>query len=80
MALEATNSWYWIVAEIEAAGMIPLLVDARKAKMMMCSANKTDKLDARGLNTLQRAGTLPTVWDDADGSQQRRQDAVWASA
>jgi transposase len=24
--------------------------------------NKTDKLDARGLNRLQRAGTLPTVW------------------
>jgi transposase len=24
--------------------------------------NKTDKLDARGLNHLQRAGTLPTVW------------------
>ena len=24
--------------------------------------NKTDKLDARGLNRLQRCGTLPTVW------------------
>jgi transposase len=24
--------------------------------------NKTDKLDARGLNKLQRTGTLPTVW------------------
>jgi len=24
--------------------------------------NKTDKLDARGLNKLQRAGTLPEVW------------------
>jgi transposase len=24
--------------------------------------NKTDKLDARGLNTLQRNGPLPTVW------------------
>jgi transposase len=28
----------------------------------MGEVNKTDKLDARGLNRLQRAGTLPTVW------------------
>src|SRR5262245_21913569 len=29
---------------------------------MMGQINKTDKLDARGLNTRQRNGTLPTVW------------------
>jgi len=29
---------------------------------MLGMVNKTDKLDARGLNRLQRAGTLPTVW------------------
>jgi transposase len=29
---------------------------------MMGSLNKTDKLDVRGLNRLQRNGTLPTVW------------------
>lgn len=62
VAIETIGSWYWLVDEIEAAGMIPRLVDARKAKMMLCSVNKTDKLDARGLNKLQRAGTLPTVW------------------
>jgi transposase len=37
-------------------------VHARKAKLMLGMINKTDKLDARGLNRLQRAGTLPTVW------------------
>jgi transposase len=37
-------------------------VHARKAKLMMGEINKTDKLDVRGLNRLQRAGTLPTVW------------------
>ena len=42
--------------------MAPRLVHARKAKLMLGSINKTDKLDARGLNQLQRAGTLPTVW------------------
>ena len=42
--------------------MVPRLVHARKAKVMMGCINKTDRLDARGLNRLQRAGTLPTVW------------------
>lgn len=42
--------------------MLPRLVHAKKAKLMLGSINKTDKLDARGLNLLQRTGTLPTVW------------------
>jgi transposase len=50
------------VDEIEAAGQVPQLVHARKAKLMLGMVNKTDKLDARGLNRLQRTGTLPTVW------------------
>lgn len=62
VAVEATGNWYWVVDEIEAAGFLPRLVHARKAKLMMGMVNKTDKLDARGLNRLQRAGTLPTVW------------------
>lgn len=62
VAVETIGNWYWIVDEIEAAGMVPRLVHARKAKMMMCSPNKTDKLDVRGLNRLQRTGTLPVVW------------------
>jgi transposase len=62
VALEATANWYWIVDEIEQAGLRPLLVHPRKAKLMMGLINKTDKLDAHGLNRLQRNGTLPTVW------------------
>ena len=31
-------------------------------KVMMGAINKTDKLDARGLNRLQQNGTPPTVW------------------
>ena len=42
--------------------MVPQLVHARRAKMMLASVNKTDKLDCHGLNRLQRTGTLPTVW------------------
>src|SRR5215475_13090314 len=62
VAVETVGNWYWIVDEIEAAGCIPKLVHARKAKLMMGEINKTDKLDVRGLNHLQRNGTLPTVW------------------
>lgn len=62
VAVETVGNWYWVVVEIEAAGGQPQLVNARLAKLMLGSVNKTDKLDARGLNRLQRAGTLPTVW------------------
>jgi transposase len=62
VAVETVGNWYWIVDEIEAAGMMPHLVHARKAKLMMGMINKTDRLDVRGLNRLQRTGTLPTVW------------------
>jgi transposase len=62
VAVETVGNWYWLVDEIEAAGMVPRLVNARKAKVMSGMINKTDKLDVRGLNRLQRTGTLPTVW------------------
>ncbi len=62
VAVEATGNWYWIIDEIEQAGLQPQLVHPRKAKLMMGQINKTDKLDAQGLNRLQRNGTLPTVW------------------
>jgi transposase len=62
VAVEATGNWYWIIDEIEQAGLVPQLVHPRKAKLMMGMTNKTDKLDAQGMNRLQRNGTLPTVW------------------
>jgi transposase len=62
VAVETVGNWYWIVGEIEEAGMVPQLVHAHRAKMMLASTNKTDRLDARGMNRLQRCGTLPTVW------------------
>ena len=62
VALETVGNWYWIADEIEAAGCVPLLTHAAKAKVMMGHVNKTDKLDAAGLATLLRNGTLPTVW------------------
>ena len=62
VAVETIGNWYWIVEEIERTQMHPRLVHARKAKLMLGMINKTDKLDARGLNRLQQTGTLPTVW------------------
>jgi transposase len=58
VAIETIGNWYWIVDEIEQAGMEPHLVHARKAKMMFGCINKTDKLDAK------RAATC---WDPSDG-------------
>jgi transposase len=72
VAVETTGNWYWIVDEIEAAGFIPKLVHARKAKLMLGMINKTDKLDARGLNRLQQTGTLPTVWIPPGDLRDRR--------
>jgi len=62
VAIETIGNWYWIVDEIEQAGMRPQLTHARQAKLMLGSINKTDRLDVRGLNRLQRNGTLPVVW------------------
>lgn len=62
VAVETIGNWDWIADEIEAAGMVPRLVHAGRAKGMMGSVNKTDKLDVRRMNRLQRSGTLPTVW------------------
>ena len=52
VAVEATGNWYWIIDEIEQAGLVPRLVHPRKAKLMMGMINKTDKLDVHGLNRL----------------------------
>ena len=62
VAVETVGNWYWVIEEIEAAQFKPLLVNARKAKHRMDNGNKTDRLDNRGINCLQRTGTLPTVW------------------
>jgi transposase len=62
VAVETVGNWYWVVDEIEAGGGKPQLVNARLAKLMLGNVNKNDKLDAKGMNRLQRTGTLPTVW------------------
>jgi transposase len=62
VAVEASGGWYWFVDELEAAGLKPHLVNPLEAKKQMPGRMKTDKLDARGLATLLRVGTLPEVW------------------
>jgi transposase len=62
VALESVGNWYWIADEIEAAGCLPLLTNPARAKLLMGHVNKTDKLDASGLTTLLRLGSLPSVW------------------
>ncbi len=62
VAVETTGSWYWMVDELEAAGLQPILANSYEAKQRMRGPHKTDPLDARGLAILLRNGTLPGVW------------------
>jgi transposase len=62
VAVETTGSWYWMIDELEAAGLQPMLANSYEARQRMRGPHKTDPLDARGLATLLRNGTLPSVW------------------
>lgn len=73
VAVETVGNWYWVVDEVEAGGGKPQLVNARLAKLMIGNVNKSDKLDAKGLNMLQRTGTLPTVWIAPSGVRDARE-------
>ncbi len=60
--IKSTGGWYWLVDEIEAAGLKPQLANAYHAKQRMAGCSKTDKFDARELAMELLTGTLPTVW------------------
>ena len=63
VAVEATGSWYWLVDELEAAGLVPHLAQPFAAKRMGGpGSKKTDGVDARALATLLHNGTLPETW------------------
>jgi transposase len=62
VAVKAGGGWYWFVDALEEAGLEPHLANPLEAKKQMPGRKKTDKLDARGLATLLRVGTLPEVW------------------
>src|SRR5436853_7783925 len=59
VAVETVGNWYWIVDEIEEGGGKPQLVNARLAKLMMGSVNKSDKLDAKAMTRRRRTRRLP---------------------
>lgn len=62
IAIESVGNWYWMIDAMEKAGHKPILVNPKKAKLLMGHINKTDKLDARGLAMLNLNGSLPAVW------------------
>ena len=62
VAVEASGGWYWLMSEIEQAGLEPHLVHATEAKRRMRGRNKTDALDAKGLAYLLYDKRLPEVW------------------
>jgi transposase len=62
IAIESVGNWYWMIEAMEKAGHKPILVNPKKAKLLMGNINKTDKLDAKGLAILNLNGSLPGVW------------------
>src|SRR5690349_21108618 len=48
VAIESTGGWYWLVDEMEAAGLRPQLANAHEAKQRMAGRNKTEKLTHEG--------------------------------
>lgn len=62
VAVEASGGWYWLIDELEAAGLDARLANPTEAKKRMPGRNKTDERDARGLALLLRNQTLPQVW------------------
>jgi len=70
--VEASGGWYWFVDELERAGLDVRLVNPLEAKRRMGGKNKTDRLDAKGLATLLRNGTLPEVWIPPAGLRELR--------
>lgn len=62
VAVETMGSWYWLCQEIAAAGCVPRLTHAGKAKARLGHDHKSDRLDAAGLARLVHLGSLPEVW------------------
>jgi hypothetical protein len=48
VALETVGNWYWIADEIEAAGCLPLLTHAAKAKVMIPRPTVRARREAAG--------------------------------
>ncbi len=48
VALESVGNWYWIADEIEAAGCLPLLTHAAKAKVMIPQPPTSARTKAAG--------------------------------
>ena len=49
IAVEASDSYSWLVDEMERSGHYPKLCNPIEAKRRMALTKKTDKLDARGV-------------------------------
>jgi len=77
IAVESTGNWYWLVDLFEEAGFQPKLAHPKKSKLMMGHINKTDKLDAKGLATLLRNGTLPSIWIPPGEIRDQRELLRW---
>ena len=60
--LEATRNWYWLYELMEAQGVTVKLAHPLRVKLIAEAKIKTDKIDARTLAQMERAGFLPEAY------------------
>lgn len=61
-AVEATGNWYWLVNELEAAGIEAHLAHPVATKPLINRRHKTDRIDADGISDLLAEDLLPESW------------------
>ncbi len=73
VGMEATLYWQWLHDELECAGHVVRVADARQVKLIWQARSKTDPIDARKLAELLRVNLFPAIWIPDANTRRRRQ-------
>ena len=73
VGMEATLQWQWLHDELECAGHVVRVADARQVKLIWQARSKTDPIDARKLAELLRVNLFPAIWIPDANTRRRRQ-------
>lgn len=73
VTLEATRNWYWLYELIEACGVQVKLAHPLRVRLIADARIKTDRIDARILAQLERAGFLPEAYIPPPAVREQRE-------
>jgi len=71
--LEATRNWYWLYELIEAQGVAVKLAHPLRVRLIADAKIKTDRIDAKTLAQLERAGFLPEAYIPPPAVREQRE-------